>query len=116
MLEDAIAHMTSDGVSVTGIKMVTATSSRERPIRHRSMPANPIGFVHRPPERAVAVTHLWQGHTPIGFDMGGSLRQLAKLAERYLEEPDWVVESFEGDGSPVYEQDWFAYQEFAHCA
>lgn len=27
-LADVIAHMTSDGLSVTGIKMVTATSSR----------------------------------------------------------------------------------------
>ena len=52
----------------------------------------------------------------MGAEMGGSLRQLAKLAERYLEEPDRVVESFEGDRSPIYEGDRFAHQEFAHCA
>jgi hypothetical protein len=44
------------------------------------------------------------------------LRQLLTLAERYLEESDWVVESFEGDRSPIHEGDWLAYQEFAHCA
>jgi len=27
-LEDVVAHMASDGITVTGIKMVTATSSR----------------------------------------------------------------------------------------
>jgi transposase len=42
--------------------------------------------------------------------------QLVKLAEGYLEEPDRVVESFEGDGPPVCEGDRFAHQEFAHCA
>jgi len=50
------------------------------------------------------------------FGGSDSSERLVKLAEGYLEEPHWVVESFEGDGSPIYEGHWFAYQEFTHCA
>ena len=49
-------------------------------------------------------------------DMGRPLRQLVGLAEGNLEEPHWIVESFEGDRSSVHEGDRFTHQQFAHCA
>ena len=56
------------------------------------------------------------GTSSMLFGGSYSSERLVKLAEGYLEETHRVVESFECDGSPIYEGHWFADQEFTHCA